>query len=68
MCPIEEKAKRKNTSRFEVTVSAVKPLSAKWMVKLYDHLKSRPDIIHNDFREAGIVSCFDDIAELFIIA
>ena len=35
------------------------------MVKLYDHLKSRPEIIRNGFEEAGMTGCFGDAAKLF---
>ena len=35
-------------------MSVVKPLSAKWMMGLYDYMKLKPCIISNGFREAGI--------------
>jgi len=44
----------------DLKLSAVKPL-----VKLYDHLKSRPEIIRNGFEEAGMTGCFGDAAKLF---
>ena len=38
----------------DLRMSIVKPLGAKWMIKLYDYMKSRPDITKNGFRHAGI--------------
>ena len=58
----QEPAERKPVN---LKLTAVKPLGVKWMVKLYDYLKAKPDIIRNGFNEAGIVSCLDDVAELF---
>lgn len=43
----------------DLRLSVVKPLGARWMVSLYDHLKAKPDIIRNGFKEAGIVNCLD---------
>ena len=42
----------------DVRMSVVKPLSAKWMIRLYDYMRSNPDIIANGFSPAGIT--FDD--------
>ena len=38
----------------DLRMSIVKPLGAKWMISLYDYMKSKPDIIKNGFRHAGI--------------
>ena len=38
----------------DLRMSIVKPLEAKWMVNLYDYLQSKPEIVHNGFRAAGI--------------
>jgi hypothetical protein len=38
----------------DLRMSIVKPLSAKWMINLYDYLKSNPDIIKSGFRHSGI--------------
>lgn len=35
-------------------MSVVKPLGAKWLIELYDHMLGRPEIIINGFRGAGI--------------
>ena len=37
--------------------STVKSLSAEWIIKTYEYLKSNPQIISNDFRAAGITNC-----------
>ena len=34
----------------------MKPLSARWFVKLSDYLKAHPDIIKNGFKGAGITA------------
>ena len=39
----------------DLRMSVIKPLGAKWMVNLYDYLKSKPEIICNGFRAAGII-------------
>ena len=41
----------------DLKLSIVKPLGAQWMIKLYNHLKSHPEIIQNGFRAAGITEC-----------
>lgn len=33
----------------DLRLSIIKPLGAKWMLYLYDYLKSKPDIIRNGF-------------------
>ena len=39
----------------DLRLSRVKPLGARWMVSLYDHLKTKPDMICDAFKAAGIV-------------
>ena len=41
----------------DLRMSVIKPLGAKWLVNLYNHLKSKPSIIINGFKEAGIIDC-----------
>ena len=41
----------------DLRMSVIKPLGAKWLVNLYDCLKSKPSIIINGFKEAGIIDC-----------
>lgn len=38
----------------DLRLSIVKPLGARWMVKVYDYMKSNPEIIRNGFKGAGI--------------
>ena len=39
----------------DLRMSIVKPLGAKWMISLYDYMKSKPNIIKNGFRYAVII-------------
>ena len=39
----------------DLRLSIVKPLAAEWMKSCYDYIKSKPTIIQNGFREAGIL-------------
>ena len=41
-------------SPVDLQLSIVKPLGVQWMIKLYDYLKSKADIIKNGFKGAGI--------------
>ena len=41
----------------DLRLSIMKPLGAKWVIELYDHLKGKPDVIKNGFKEAGIFDC-----------
>jgi hypothetical protein len=41
----------------DLYLNVVKPLGAQWMIQLYDYLKSKPDIVQNGFRAAGILDC-----------
>ena len=43
----------------DLKLSIMKPLGAKWMMKLYDYFKANPDIIVNGFKGAGIVQCLN---------
>ena len=53
-----ENLKHEKSEVVDVRMSVVKPLSANWMIKLYDYMKSNPTIISNGFAAAGIK--FDD--------
>ena len=48
---------RKETEAIDLKLSVIKPLCAKWMVALHDHIKSNPDLVKNGFKEAGIFDC-----------
>ncbi len=39
----------------DLKLSIIKPIGAKWLMGLYDYLKSKPEIMVNGFRGAGIV-------------
>ena len=41
----------------DLRLSKVKPLGARWMVNLHDHLKAKPYMICDAFKAAGIVNC-----------
>ena len=42
--------------KVDLSQSRMKPLGAKLIVKLYNYLRSKPDIIKNGFKEARISS------------
>lgn len=44
----------------DLRLSVVKPLGAQWMIKLYDYIKSKPEIVCNGFKAVGIVDCISD--------
>ena len=40
----------------DVRMSVVKPLGAHWLIELYEHMKSKPEIIVSGFRGSGITT------------
>ena len=38
-------------------LSVMKPIGVKWLVELHDYMTSKPEIIKNGFKEAGILNC-----------
>ena len=38
----------------DLSLAVVKPLGARWMMKLYDYMKQQPQVIKNGFVKAGI--------------
>ena len=44
-----------DSSIVALKLSHIKPLHAQWMVTLYNHIKSNPDIVKNGFKKAGIL-------------
>ena len=40
--------------KVDLSLSRMKPLGAKWIMKLYDYLPTKTNIIKNGFKEAGI--------------
>ena len=41
--------------KVDMSQGVMKPLEAKWITKMYDYLRGKPDIIVNGFKEAGII-------------
>ena len=48
---LQEHEERKS---IDLRMSVIKPLSARWMVSICEYIKSKPEIIRNGFKEAGI--------------
>ena len=42
----------------DLKLSIVKSLAAKWFIQLSDYLQSKPDIIRNGFKGAGITAAY----------
>ena len=40
-------------------LSIKKPIGAKWMMDLYDYIKSKPELVINGFRNVGIVDILE---------
>ena len=38
----------------DLKLSIIKPLGVQWMIKQYNYLKSKPDIVQNGFKGGGI--------------
>ena len=53
-----ENLKHERSEVVDVRMSVVKPLSANWMIKLYDYMKSNLTIVSNG--SAGAGTMFDD--------
>lgn len=47
-----------NEVKVDLSLNRMKPLGAKWLTKLYDYMKTKPEIVIYGFREAGISSVF----------
>ena len=45
-------------------LSIVKPLHAKWVVKFYDYIRSKPDIVRNGWIKAKITECINKKMEV----
>ena len=45
------------TKPVDLRLSIIKPLCAKWIVSLYEYIKSNPALVSNGFKEAGILDC-----------
>ena len=44
-----------NLEPVDTRLSLIKPLHAEWLIQLHQYIKSRPDIVINGFRAAGIL-------------
>ena len=44
----------------DMRMSIMKPLASQWIIDMYDYFQSKPAIIINGFREAGIVDILKD--------
>ena len=47
----------------DLSLGCMKLLGAKWQVKLYDYLKSKLDIIVNEFKESGISDACNELVK-----
>ena len=52
------------TQPVDLKLSTVKPLSAGWIESMYNYFKTKPELIKNGFKEAGIISCLTTTASL----
>ena len=43
-----------NKKMIDLRLSIMKPLGARWLMNMYDYLKSKPEIIQNGFKSVGI--------------
>ena len=53
----EQICSQENPNQLEpvsLKLQVMKPLGARWMIQLYDHMKSHPEIIVNGFKASGI--------------
>ena len=48
------------TVPIDLRLSVVKTLGARWMMKLYDYLKFKSEIVQNGFNSSGIADCLTD--------
>ena len=46
--------KKESVSSVSLQMNVVKPLGAKWLTGVQEYIKSKPSIIINGFKEAGI--------------
>ena len=46
-----------------VTATAIKPLSAKWIISTWQEIENRPDLAINGFRAAGIASAVESVQD-----
>ena len=47
----------------DLSLTRLKPLSAKWLVKMVQHIKNNPEIVRSGFRETSISDTFAESLE-----
>lgn len=47
----------------DLSLTRLKPLSAKWLVQMFQHISNNPEIIRSGFRETGISLALEDYLE-----
>ncbi len=52
---LEKFAKPDESKKIDFKLSTMKPLGAKWLIELFDYLKTNKTIISNGFKAAGII-------------
>ena len=50
-----QQGKKPHEIKVDVRISIAKPLHAKWIVKFYDYIRSKPELIKNGWRKSGII-------------
>ena len=64
VCKRNRKASRQRFCCYSIDVntklSVMKPIHARWLVGLYDHLQNKPEVIRKGFEMAGIVAAVTD--------
>ena len=48
-----------------LNLSEIKPLHAKWIYEMYEHLRGRSDLVLNGFESAGITEAVEKSNEVF---
>lgn len=51
----------KECSPIDLKLSVMKPVGARWIIKLADYVISKPELIINGFKNAGIVNAVTDL-------
>ena len=47
----------KDTNLVDMQLSIMKPLSAQWLLSMFDHFKQHPEILQHGFNGSGITDC-----------
>ena len=57
---IADQIDKQDTHQVDLRLSIMKPLGARWLVALYDHICANPTFIVNGFTKAGILGILSD--------